>query len=91
MLCAGLFAWRTIEVTGVVDTIAKDIMGDPYVTLGSGKEFEFAHVQAMFPAGAAKQLAGLRKGQTLTVQCDCAGKVINVIGEDCGLKPASVE
>ena len=55
-------------------------------TLGSGKDFEVTHVQAVFPASAAKQLAGLRKGQTLTVQCDCAGKVINVIGRDCGLK-----
>lgn len=85
------FKGKLIEVTGVVDTIAKDIMGDPYVTLGSDKEFEFAHVQAMFPADAAKQLAGLRKGQTLTVQCTGGGKVINVIGHDCLLKPASVE
>ena len=45
----------------------------------------------MFPADAAKQLAGLRKGQTLTVQCTGGGKVINVVGHDCLLKPASVE
>ncbi len=83
------FKGKLIEVTGKVDTIAKDIMGDPYVTLGSGKDFEFAHVQAMFPADALKQLAGLRKGQEVTVRCTCAGKVINVIGEDCVLKPAS--
>ena len=83
------FSGKLIEVTGVIDSISKDIMGDPYVTLGSGKDF--AHVQAMFPADAAKQLAGLRKGQTLTVQCTCGGKVMNVIGKDCVLKPASVE
>jgi len=75
----------------VIDSIAKDIMGDPYVAMGSGKDFEIAHVQAMFPASAAKQLAGLRKGQTITVQCDCAGKVMNVIGRDCRVKPSSVE
>jgi hypothetical protein len=85
------FKGKLIEVTGVIDSIAKDILGDPYLTLGSGKDFEIAHVQAMFPASAAKQLAGLRKGQTITVQCDCAGKVMNVIGKDCGVKPASVE
>ena len=56
------FKGKLIEVTGVIDSIAKDILGDPYVTLGSGKDFEIAHVQAMFPASAAKQLAGLRKG-----------------------------
>lgn len=85
------FSGKLIEVTGVIDSISKDILGDPYVTLGSGKDFEFAHVQAMFPADAAKQLTGLRKGQTLTVQCICGGKVMNVIGKDCVLKPASVE
>lgn len=83
------FKGKLIEVTGKVDTIAKDIMGDPYVTLGSGKDFEFAHVQAVFPADALKQLAGLRKGQEVTVRCTCAGKVINVIGRGCVLKPAS--
>lgn len=85
------FKGKLIEVTGVIDSIAKDILGDPYVTLGSGKDFEVSHIQAMFPASAAKQLAGLRKGQTITVQCDCAGKVMNVLGKDCGVKPASVE
>lgn len=85
------FMGKFIEVTGVIDSISKDIMGDPYVTLGSGKDFEVSHVQAMFPTSATKQLAGLRKGQTITVQCICGGKVMNVIGKDCGVKPASVE
>lgn len=83
------FKGQLVEVTGKIDTIGKDILGDPYITIGSGKDFEFQHVQAQFAADAVKQLAGLRKGQTVVVQCTCAGKMMNVVGKDCVLKPAS--
>lgn len=56
------FKGKLIEVTGVIDSIAKDIMGDLYVTLGSGKDFEVAHVQAMFPRQCREATRGATQG-----------------------------
>jgi hypothetical protein len=70
---------RRVYITGIVSTIAKDILGDPYVTLGSG----FPSVQCMFPRSHESLLASLKPGDTLSITCTGSGKTINVIMRDC--------
>ena len=77
---------NTVQVTGKVGDIKKDIMDNLYVTLGTGKEFEIPQVQAFFDDSMNGQLGNLRKGQELTVVCKIKGLMMNVLAEDCFIK-----
>jgi hypothetical protein len=74
---------KRLRTNGIVSDIKKDILGDIYVTIGSGAEFEIPEVQAYFPDSLESKAAGLRKGQELTVECNCEGLMINVQMKDC--------
>ena len=68
---------RTQIVEGRIDTIGKDILDDPYVTLSAG-ESEFRSVQAFFKTKDLQQLASLSKGQLVRVEGTCEGLMMNV-------------
>ncbi len=74
---------KRVRTTGVVSEIKKDILDDIYVTLGTGAELEFPQVQAFFPDSLASKAAGLTSGQTITVDCDCEGLLVNVLMKEC--------
>lgn len=77
---------KSVEVTGIVGDIKKDLMSNLYVTLGTGKEFEIPTVQAFFDDSMNAQLGNLRKGQKLTVICTISGLMMNVLGKNCQIK-----
>jgi hypothetical protein len=56
---------------------------DIYVTIGTGAELEFPQVQAFFPESLASKAAGLTSGQTITVDCNCEGLMMNVLMKEC--------
>jgi hypothetical protein len=74
---------KRVRTTGVVNQIKKDIVDEIYVTLGTGAELEFPEVQAYFPESLASKAAGLRNGQTITVDCNCEGLMVNVQMKEC--------
>ena len=47
---------------------------------------ELFGVQAVFPRAAAPQVAGLRKGQAVTVICEGGGQLINIVLNGCSLE-----
>lgn len=75
-----------IEVTGIISDVKKDILDNLYVTLGTGRAFEIPEVQAFFDDSMNNQLAGLNKGQQLTVVCRIDGLMLNVQAKDCVIK-----
>jgi hypothetical protein len=76
-----------VQVTGIVDDVKKDIMSNPYVTLGTGQQFELPQVQAFFTDSMNNQLAQLNKGSKITVVCKVDGLMImNVLVKDCLIK-----
>jgi hypothetical protein len=77
------FKGKRVRTTGVVDDIKKDIVDSIYVTLGTGAELEFPQVQAYFPDSLASKAAALQSGQTITVDCDCEGLMMNVQMKEC--------
>jgi hypothetical protein len=77
------FKGKRVRTTGVVSEIKKDIVDDIYVTIGTGAELEFPQVQAFFPDSLASKAAGLTSGQTITVDCDCEGLMMNVLMKEC--------
>ena len=76
---------KTLKVTGVVESIGKDILDTPYITLTSGGQYEVWGVQCMFDEKYEPELAKLTKGQMVTVQGECDGYLVNVLLRDCAL------
>ena len=67
---------KIIRVTGEIDHVSKDILKQPYISLSYG-------CMAYFDEEYENQLIGLSKGDIVTVQCRCDGKIIFVILKDC--------
>jgi tRNA_anti-like len=81
-----VFKGKVVEFGGVVREIGKDILATPYLSFEVGSD-TIGSVQAMFPRADESRLASISKGQRVTLQCTCAGKiVINVILRDCSLR-----
>lgn len=73
---------KQVSVSGTVEDIAKDIMGDIYVTL-RGKDV-FSSVQCFFDN--EKVAANLKKGDRITLTGTVSGKMMNVIVRECEIK-----
>jgi len=72
---------KQVEVTGSIDDFGTDIMGRPYITFG------FLETQAVFNKSYASQLAELKKGQEIIVQCKASGSPLGYpILESCSIK-----
>ncbi len=78
---------RRYAITGIVDSIAKDILDTMYITLGSGAQFEFQKVQAFFDDEMASGVATVQAGQRLTVICTIDGRMMNVLVRECEFAP----
>ena len=82
----GTYKGKTIQVSGTVDDVKKDLMGDAYVTVGSGAAFEIPQVQCMGGATQEAAFSKLNKGQKVTVQGKVDGLMMNVLLSDCVVK-----
>lgn len=74
---------ETIIVTGKVDTIGKDIVGSPYVTLDT--DDDFFKIQVYFKSSQVSKLASLNPGQYINLAGRCDGAMGNVIIRDAEL------
>jgi len=75
---------KACAVTGVIETIAKDFMDDPYVTLhGDGA---LGMVRCEFGKSQQSILGRLSQGQRVIITGKCTGMVIGSVGlKDCRL------
>jgi len=69
---------KTLEVSGVILRIGKDILDDPFVTLAGNSVWG---VQCMFTND--NQVVNLSPGQSITVRGTCDGSLVNVILRRC--------
>ncbi|RLI79751.1 hypothetical protein DRP07_09830 [Archaeoglobales archaeon] len=67
---------KIITVTGEIDSVSKDILKQPFISLNYG-------CKAYFDKKYEKQLINLSKGDIVTVQCKCDGRFIFVTLKDC--------
>jgi hypothetical protein len=77
---------RTLRVTGIIEDVGQDAAQTWYVVLGA--EEGAPRVQCFFDGADeddAAAIAGLRKGQGVTVHGRCEGKQDRVRLRDCGL------
>ncbi len=74
---------KILEVSGIVDSIGKDILDDPYITL-KGREYSLFGVQCMFSRASEGELAQVSKGQSITLKGKVSGELIgNVLVRGC--------
>lgn len=79
-----MYKGKLLQVSGVVDSIGKDIIGSSYVTLKTSTYG--ANVQCFFENDKLSALASLSKGMTLTVKGTCSGKMMNVLLKKCVMR-----
>jgi tRNA(Ile2) C34 agmatinyltransferase TiaS len=75
---------KVVIVSGTVQDIGKDIMGDAYIVIG-GEGF-LDGVQCMFTKGEQSSVSRLSKGQQVKVKGEVSGKTGNVIVNKCSLQ-----
>ena len=77
---------KLVKVTGVVGSIAKDILDNPYVTLTNETQYSFESVQCYFSKADEAKLTAVAKDTRITVQGRVSGKSItNVLVKECTL------
>ncbi|HVU06637.1 MAG TPA: hypothetical protein VHE10_02520 [Candidatus Paceibacterota bacterium] len=76
---------NVVSVTGIVDSIGKDIVDTPYIALKTGGQYSISVVQCMFPRSAESILANISKGEYMTLQGKVTGKLGNIILSGCSI------
>lgn len=82
---AGDNAWKgkLVTTTGKVNSVKNDIFGNPYVTVGTGAQFEIPVVQCTLHKSEAGKAATLSKGQRIQVTGEVTGLMMNVQMTEC--------
>lgn len=78
---------KIVQVSGIADSIGKDLLDDPYVTVGTGKDFELRQVQCFVEKSGESALASLRPKQKVTVKGKVKGLFGNIGLSDCVVVP----
>lgn len=74
---------KILEVSGVVDSIGKDILNQPYIALSLGQPYKIGRVQCFFSDSDISKLAKISKGAEIRVRGKCIGKMGNILLHDC--------
>ncbi|QRN97010.1 zinc-ribbon domain-containing protein [Archangium violaceum] len=77
------FKGKVIQTSGVVGEVKKDIVGDTYVLVGTGRQFELPVLQCTLDSAQVKKAASLTKGARVTVRGRVNGLMMNVLAKDC--------
>ena len=74
---------KVLEISGVIESIGKDILNDAYVML-QGREYSSFGIQCMFSKSNEPELATLSKGESITLKGKVSGELIgSVIVRGC--------
>ncbi len=76
---------KVVEVTGLVNTIGKDILDTPYIALSDGGQYSFTSVQCMFSEKDESLLSTVSKGDRVTLKGTVSGKLGNVNVSGCSI------
>jgi len=75
---------RVVQVTGVITSIAKDIVDTPYIVLSDGNPMGIGGVQCTFSDAHLGALAQMNKGDRITLKGKCRGRImLNVLLRGC--------
>lgn len=75
---------RLVEISGLVDTIGKDVMDTPYISFAGDSQYDMINlVQCMFSSSDEATLANVSKGQHIVLQGTVSGKLGNIVVKGC--------
>jgi hypothetical protein len=74
---------KTLEVSGTIKDINKDILNTIYVVLSSDDPESITDAQLYFSDAHEREAAALNKGNYFSAICRCDGKFMNVLLKDC--------
>ena len=72
---------KTVEVSGTVQDIGKDLLDSMYITLQTNDLI--TSVQCMLEDSESGKAANLNKGNAVSVKGEVNGKMMNVLINDC--------
>jgi hypothetical protein len=70
---------RLVEISGIVGDIKRDLLGNIYVTVGTGKLIEIPQAQCFFDEASESIAAGLSKGDSVVIRGRVEGLMMNVL------------
>ncbi len=82
----GTYKGKLIKVSGSVETVSKDILDKPYISLNGGGQMEMFGVQCFLDDSAVQSAMSIKKGQRITVKGRVKGRMMNVLVEDCSIQ-----
>lgn len=77
---------KVLAVTGIVGTVGKDILDQPYITLKSDDSYNLTSIQCYLNEIGIDQAVSISKGDTVTVIGICNGENMNVTLKDCAIQ-----
>lgn len=76
---------KEFVIIGVVQSVGKDIIGTPYVTLSGNGGESYKTVHASFPRNSDTILATLAKGDKIHMRCHVRGKLMGPLADECAV------
>lgn len=82
----GRYKGRVVLASGIVDDVKKDILGSPYITVGTGKAFEIPTLQCSLAKDQVERASALSKGEKVSIEGKVKGLMMNVQADDCRIR-----
>jgi hypothetical protein len=76
---------QVVQLTGIVDSIDRDMLDYPFVKLSSEDRGEMLRMRCTFPEKSEDKLLKLTAGQIITVRGNYDGYLVNILLKDCVL------
>lgn len=80
------FKGQVVQVAGYAGDVKKDILGNVFIIVNSGNEWEIPEVQCFVGGRQANSVAAINKGDRVTVRGKVRGLTLNVLLGDCSLQ-----
>lgn len=76
-----LYEDQVLQVSGIIDSIGKDILDDPYVSIKAGNML--GSIQCMLDSSAVADAGSLTAGSSITMQGEKPSYLFNVLLRNC--------
>ncbi len=74
---------KRVRLSGIAGEIKRDITNTPFLTVGTGSQFEIPVAQCFFGEEYVSNLSNIHPGQPVLVNCEVQGLMMNVLLKDC--------
>lgn len=78
---------KIVQISGVVDTVGKGMFDSSFVTVGSGKPYEFRLIQCGIEKSEESVVANMKPKQKITIKGRVTGLFGNIGIDDCVVVP----